>query len=226
MTPEAWLGLATILALGATSPGPSLAYVLRNTIAGGRTAGLASALGHGLGMGCYAFLFAFSLSATLQAMPTIETPLRMVGAAVLFAIGVMFLRAGLSPNESSLIETELVNAEDGDSETEGMVSRYRQSEAMLDSRRAFAAGFVLAFSNPKIAAFLLALFSQFVEAGATLVTSLAMGALALIIDAGWYAIVAVALGGRIGDRLAAHAARIDIGIGILMLGFGGAMLLF
>ena len=36
MTPEAWLGLATVLVLGAMSPGPSVAVVIRNTMAGGR----------------------------------------------------------------------------------------------------------------------------------------------------------------------------------------------
>jgi len=34
MTPEAWVALATVFCLGAMSPGPSLAVVLRNTLAG------------------------------------------------------------------------------------------------------------------------------------------------------------------------------------------------
>ena len=46
MTPEEWAGLALVCALGAMSPGPSLAFVLRNTISGGRQRGLTTAIGH------------------------------------------------------------------------------------------------------------------------------------------------------------------------------------
>ena len=47
MTPEAWVALATVFCLGAMSPGPSLAVVLRNTLAGGRTQGVMTGVGHG-----------------------------------------------------------------------------------------------------------------------------------------------------------------------------------
>ena len=39
-----------IYVLGAISPGPSLAVVIRNTISGGRTSGVMTGLGHGLGL--------------------------------------------------------------------------------------------------------------------------------------------------------------------------------
>ena len=40
MNPEAWVALATVFVLGAMSPGPSLAVVLRNTMVGGRRQGV------------------------------------------------------------------------------------------------------------------------------------------------------------------------------------------
>ncbi|SVB07832.1 uncharacterized protein METZ01_LOCUS160686, partial [marine metagenome] len=36
VTPEAWAALSAAFLLGAMSPGPSLAVVLRNTMVGGR----------------------------------------------------------------------------------------------------------------------------------------------------------------------------------------------
>jgi threonine/homoserine/homoserine lactone efflux protein len=84
---------------------------------------------------------------------------------------------------------------------------------------AFGFGFALAFFNPKIAAFLLAIYSQFVVAGASLATKMGMAAMAFGIDAGWYALVAVILSGKVGSGLAAHSRRIDQLIGVLMLLF-------
>ncbi|MDP6233261.1 MAG: LysE family transporter, partial [Candidatus Poseidoniaceae archaeon] len=55
----ALLGAGTVFVIGAISPGPSLAVVLRNTLAGGRRRGVACALGHGLGFGAYAMIAVF-----------------------------------------------------------------------------------------------------------------------------------------------------------------------
>ena len=51
MNPEAWVALATVFMLGAMSPGPSLAVVLRNTMIGGRRQGVMTGIGHGIGFG-------------------------------------------------------------------------------------------------------------------------------------------------------------------------------
>ena len=51
------LALSFVCAMGAMSPGPSLAVVLRNTISGGRLQGIMTGVGHGLGFGIYALGF-------------------------------------------------------------------------------------------------------------------------------------------------------------------------
>ena len=50
------LWISFICAMGAISPGPSLAVVLRNTISGGRAGGIMTAIGHGIGFSVYAFV--------------------------------------------------------------------------------------------------------------------------------------------------------------------------
>ena len=45
MNPEAGVALATGFMLGARSPGPSLAVVLRNTMVGGRRQGVMTGIG-------------------------------------------------------------------------------------------------------------------------------------------------------------------------------------
>ena len=49
-----WSQLALVCLLGAMSPGPSLALVIRNSISYNRIAGISCAIGHGLGMSLYA----------------------------------------------------------------------------------------------------------------------------------------------------------------------------
>ena len=57
-----WLQVLTICMLGAMSPGPSLAVILRNTIKGGKQQGVMTGVGHGLGIYFYAALVATGLS--------------------------------------------------------------------------------------------------------------------------------------------------------------------
>ena len=69
MTLANWFPLALICLMGAMSPGPSLALILRNTLQGGRRQGMATALGHGTGVGLYALLTAMGLSLLLTRTP-------------------------------------------------------------------------------------------------------------------------------------------------------------
>ena len=64
-----WSQLALICVMGAMSPGPSLAVILRNTISGGRTQGLMSGVGHGLGITFYSVVAITGLVALLKTVP-------------------------------------------------------------------------------------------------------------------------------------------------------------
>ena len=57
--------LSFVCAMGAISPGPSLAVVIRNTISGGRFQGVMTGVGHGIGLGIYAFIAVMGLSSIL-----------------------------------------------------------------------------------------------------------------------------------------------------------------
>ena len=52
--------VAWICILGAMTPGPSLAMVLKHTINGGRNNGIAVGISHGLGVALYAVLTVFN----------------------------------------------------------------------------------------------------------------------------------------------------------------------
>ena len=133
---ESLLGMSFVCAMGAISPGPSLAVVLRNTISGGRMQGIMTGIGHGLGFSIYAFIAVMGLSSLLLANEDIFHLLQWAGALVLIWLGFNMIT-----NNQPVLSKE----------NEG--SGYR----------GFLEGFFIAFLNPKILVFLVAVFSQFIN---------------------------------------------------------------
>ena len=168
---EAILAAGIFFVLGAISPGPSLIVVLRNTLSGGRRQGVACAVGHGVGFGIYAGSAVFGLILLLENAPNVFLVLQIIGAVLLVWYGIMMW-------------TTDINA-----------LQYIDTESNGKERQGFAEGFAIAFFNPKIALFLVAVLAQVLKPGMGMETKLAIGLLGMTIDMGWYIIVAVALTG-------------------------------
>ena len=199
MEPSAWAALAIVFALGAMSPGPSLAVVLRNTMTGGRSQGIYTGIGHGIGFGIYAFLAALGIATALSANEHVEQVLRWGGVVILLWLGTTFLRHAM--------------AERGDEQD--------QAEQHAPSDRiGFIQGFSIALLNPKIMAWMLALYSPFIEADFPMETLIGMGLLGMSIDGAWYVTVATVLTtGDRAERLKSNAHLIDGAMGVLMFLF-------
>jgi threonine/homoserine/homoserine lactone efflux protein len=168
---EAILAAGIFFVLGAISPGPSLIVVLRNTLSGGRRQGVACAVGHGVGFGIYAGSAVFGLILLLENAPNVFLVLQIIGAVLLVWYGIV------------MWTTDISALQDIDTESNGK------------ERQGFAEGFAIAFFNPKIALFLVAVLAQVLKPGMGMETKLAIGLLGMTIDMGWYIIVAVALTG-------------------------------
>jgi threonine/homoserine/homoserine lactone efflux protein len=77
---------------------------------------------------------------------------------------------------------------------------------------------MIAFLNPKILVFLVAVFSQFIDPEMTNPDRFIMAMVAGIIDTTWYVLVAAVLSGTsIIDKLRANAVIIDRSIGTVLL---------
>tara|TARA_Y100000746_G_scaffold67265_1_gene56066 strand:+ start:331 stop:954 length:624 start_codon:yes stop_codon:yes gene_type:complete len=199
MEPSAWAALAIVFALGAMSPGPSLAVVLRNTMTGGRRQGISTGIGHGIGFGIYAFLAALGIATALSANEHVEQALRWGGVVILLWLGTTFLRHAM--------------AERGDAQ--GQDDQHAPSD-----RIGFIQGFSIALLNPKIMAWMLALYSPFIEADFPMETLIGMGLLGMSIDGAWYVTVATVLTtGDRAERLKSNAHLIDGAMGVLMFLF-------
>ncbi|MBZ6071149.1 LysE family translocator [Aeromonas schubertii] len=190
---SSWLALAAICVMGAVSPGPSLALIIRNTVGGGRGNGVATALGHGLGVGLYALITAMGLALLITKTPLLFDGIRYGGAAFLAWLGVRALLAKGGPTAAD--------------------------EHQGSSRRGALEGFMVAFLNPQLAIFFVALFSQFVhqqtgwrEGGIMMLTA---GG----IDALWYLLVALGLShGPVLAWLHRKASMINKASGLVLLG--------
>lgn len=166
MTASTWLSLLAICLLGAMSPGPTLAVVMKNTVQGSKSHGLATAVAHAAGVGIYAFSVAAGIGVVIIQSPVLFKGVTWGGTAYLMWLGIKSIRS----------QTSLLNGT-------SFSSPLKLKQAAID-------GFLITFLNPKIAVFFLALFSQFVTPQTTLTTQALMALMATLCDGIWYYTVA------------------------------------
>ncbi|MGY0218676.1 LysE family translocator [Endozoicomonadaceae bacterium StTr2] len=204
MSASSWLSLLAVCLLGAVSPGPSLAAVMKSTIQGSRLHGMVTAASHAAGIGLYAFLVAAGIAVVITETPWLFKIMTWGGAAYLAWLGYKSLTSSSSPVT-------------GDQDKAQHLSL---SQAALD-------GFLISFLNPKIAVFFLALFSQFVTRESTLNTQLLMALLATLCDGLWYLLIAAVAGhGSILPVLRRKALLINRICGVLLLAVALRILMF
>ncbi|EAQ97714.1 LysE family translocator [Congregibacter litoralis] len=184
MTFWVWLSLSGLCLAGAASPGPSLAVVISASLGGGRARGLAAAWAHALGVGLYAALTVFGLSAIIATSDRLFVALQTLGALYLLWLALGLWRsADAAPT---------------------------QEDGTAGARTAARDGFAIAFLNPKLAVFMLALFSQFVHPEASGATQAAMVLTAFFVDGLWYTVITLAVTRENWvRRLRSHAGTID-----------------
>lgn len=165
MNLSVWLALASVCLLGAMTPGPSFALILKYTLNGGRRQGTVAGIFHGLAVGLYALATVLGLAAVIASSPTAFHVIQWSGAFFLLVLGIQGVRRKARPALPG-------------------------ADQRINSRHAARDGFLMACLNPYSAVFFLALFSQFIQADTPMATKLAYALTAMLIDMGWYATVA------------------------------------
>ena len=179
-----------MLNLGATSPGPSVAVVLRNTMIGGRARGLSCAVGHGIGFGFYAISVVFGLVIIMEKYPDVFTIMQAIGIFFLLYLG------------KSMLSAE--------------VQEIQQAKSNRDG---FLEGFFIAFLNPKIAVFMLAVLSTVLDPSMNSETKWVIAGLGMTIDTIWYVLVAMVLSNSsILTRIQNNQRILNLITGLLMIG--------
>ena len=204
MTIELLLPLVVIFVLGAISPGPSLAIVLRNSAHGGRRHGVLTGLGHGLGFGMYAFLAALGFAAAIAASDTAIQILRGLGIVLLIYLGYVYAKSAISRSQQNSNLASNVSSSD---------------------RSGLVEGALVAILNPKILAWMLAIYAPFIDSDMRVPELLGIAAIGLVIDATWYISVATFLtSGNRSEKLRSNARKIDGVMATLMFVFVGVLI--
>jgi threonine/homoserine/homoserine lactone efflux protein len=182
---DARLPALGIAALAIVPPGPDTALTIRNRLAGGRRAGVFTAVGVAAGQAVWTLATSVGLAALLVASEPAFAALKLAGAAYLVLLGLQALRSGLFP----------AAAERAGAGTAAPAPR------RLAPARAFRHGLVSNLGNPKMAVFFTSLLPQFAPAGnASFAALLGLGLLFCAMTLGWLAAYAVAVA-RAGDVL-------------------------
>ena len=159
-----------VAALVTIAPGPATAMVVRSAARGGRGHALACIAGNSIGVLGWGVLAAAGLAAIVAASAEVFTVVKLAGALVLVVLGVQSLRRRPAAPGSA-----------------------PAARAVSDAH-AFRDGFVTSIANPKLAVFYVALFPQFVPAGAPVLPSaLLMAATIVALDLVWYSSLAWAV---------------------------------
>ncbi|MFC3117839.1 LysE family translocator [Jhaorihella thermophila] len=128
-----FLGVSAIVIM---TPGQDTALSLRNTMAGGRSAGIATAAGVATGQLIWAVSAALGLVAILAAADTLFAAIKYAGAAYLIFLGIQSLKAALRGTVQKAGRDDL-----------GAID-------CLSTTKAFTQGIVSNLGNPKMAIFL------------------------------------------------------------------------
>ena len=165
-----WFQFALVCIVGAMSPGPSLALVIRNNISYNRLAGIMTSIGHGLGIAVYATMAVFGLGLILQTNQSLFLLIQVLGLIFLFFLGVLFI---FQKNSGEVIDKN-------------------NDQKQINS---FFQGFLIAIINPKILIWFTAIYSQFISVEANMTFNIILISTASIIDAIWYIIISLIITG-------------------------------
>ena len=197
---EPWAIFGAVVAahaLGVSSPGPDFAVVVRQTLAHGRRAGIATALGIGSGILAHVGWGMFGLGWAVERLPWLLDVLRYGGAAVLMWIGLKALRS------RPLAVTDAPPA-----------SAQPEAAPLL----AWSLGLATNLLNAKAMLFFVALCSSVIAAGATPMLRGLLGLWMVLATAAYFAFVAWTVGHpAVRRRLLAHAHRIDRAMGVILI---------
>jgi threonine/homoserine/homoserine lactone efflux protein len=195
------LAFVAVSAVVICTPGQDTALLVRNTLSGGRSSGIATAGGVTLGIAIWAVAASAGLAALLlQASEPVFETLKLAGAAYLAYLGAQSLRRALARGERG-------HAPSGSS--------------ALSPGRAFRQGLLSNLGNPKIAVFFAGMLPQFVPQGsASFAILLALGLLFCAMGLAWLTVYAVAVA-RLRTLLAGRVRRaLDAVTGVVLVALG------
>ena len=203
----AFLGVSIFVIV---TPGQDTALTIRNTLVGGRGAGIATATGVVTGLATWTVASSAGLAALLLASQPLFLLIRLGGAAYLVFLGLQALRAALFSRGKRAFPSPSVVRVAGFPAWGG------------SGRGAYFQGLISNLSNPKIIVFFLSLLPQFVtRSHAVFVSLLLLGLIFCSMTLAWLTLYALVVA-RIGDFVRRDRVRrgLEATTGLVLIGLG------
>jgi threonine/homoserine/homoserine lactone efflux protein len=210
----AFLGVAAVVIC---TPGPDTALTIRNALAGGRRAGVATAAGVASGQAVWTVATGVGIAELIQASEPAFLVMKAIGGAYLIFLGLQSLWTAARPSGPGRGPWTAGSPSSG----AGLVGRAR-----LSPGRGLRQGVVSNLANPKMAAFFLSLLPQFASAEGGAGPILALGLVFCLMTFGWLALYSVVVHRA---RVALGRARVRRALdglgGLVLVGFGTRLVL-
>jgi len=198
---ETLVAFVAVSAVVICTPGQDTALTIRNTLAGGRRGGIATAAGVSAGQAVWTIAASAGIVALLSASEPVFRAIKLAGAAYLVYLGLQSLVAAVRGHEHSPTP--------------------RNGNDTTAATRALRQGLLSNLGNPKMAVFFASLLPQFApEGSASFVALLALGFLFCSMTFVWLTLYTVAvtrartlLGGKVRRALDAVTGVVLVVLG-------------
>lgn len=191
------LAFLVVAAVVIVTPGQDTALTIRNTLAGARRAGIATAAGVSAGQAVWTVATSVGLAAVVAASEPVFQAIKLAGAAYLVVLGLQSLRDAL--RKRARAERTVASA--------------------AATPRAFRQGLLSNLGNPKMAVFFTSLLPQF--GGESFGALLALGLVFCAMTFVWLSAYAAAVA-KAGDVLRRPAIKhvLDAVVGVILVSLG------
>jgi threonine/homoserine/homoserine lactone efflux protein len=191
------VGFLLVAAVVIVTPGQDTALTIRNTLAGARRGGVATAAGVSAGQAAWTVATSVGLAAVIAASEPLFRAVKLAGAAYLVLLGLQSLHSALRRRTCAS----------------------PRAAVSVGARRAFRQGLVSNLGNPKMAVFFTSLLPQF--GGESFGALLALGLVFCSMTFVWLSAYAAAVA-KAGDVLRRSAIRrvLDAIVGAALVALG------
>ena len=191
------VGFLLVAALVIVTPGQDTVLTIRNTLAGARRGGVATAAGVSAGQAVWTIATSVGLAAVVAASEPVFRAVKLAGAVYLVVLGVQSLRDALRRRTPAS----------------------ERAEPRVEPTQAFRQGLLSNLGNPKMAVFFTSLLPQF--GGESFGALLALGLVFCSMTFVWLSAYAAVVS-RAGDVLRRPAVRraLDALVGAVLVGLG------
>ncbi len=200
-----FFGILGELLAGAISPGPSFVLVCRSAMLYSRKAGLAAALGMGIGGMIFGCLTLIGLSSLLKQVPSVYVLLQICGGLYLLYLAYIIWRGAAEPL---------------------VISSADDSDERRPLKKVFLLSLMTQLSNPKTAVVYGSIFTVFLPPAppSSLLIALVPGI--FLVEFLWYAVVAVLFSVRAPREIYLRSKTTTDRVVAIILGLLGSRLLF